>query len=269
MAQLDLRIDPPEALNYNSPMVRIFCLIRALLFPVILIPTTMFLATIVIFMVIVRLPQKWADFIVRQIWCRLILILAGVRVIIEGQDCVPKSDGYLYLFSHSSHFDIPVLFSRSPRPFAFGAKIELFSIPFFGPAMKAVGTLPIARDDKAKVIEVYKNAERRVANGEAFALAPEGGRRKTKELAPFKTGPFIFAINAKMPLVPVLIYGADKVLPKKSLLINAQNWRTEIVLKYLPMTSVKGESTQTAKALRDRVREQMVAAYEDLEKRYS
>ena len=127
---------------------------------------------------------------------------------------MPEKEGFLYTFTHSSQFDILVMYGYSPRSFRFGAKAELMKIPIFGHAVRMAGTLPIARGELSKVIEVYRQAEKRVANGEAFALAPEGGRRKTKDIGNFKTGPFIFAINAKMPIVPLVMYGVDEVLAK-------------------------------------------------------
>src|SRR5690606_17085370 len=102
----------------------------------------------------------------------------------------------------------------------FGAKIELFKIPFFGRAMRAVGTLPIARENRAGVFKIYKEAERQFSRDVIFVLAPEGTRQKEPRIGRFKKGPFIFAINARVPIIPAVLRGAHEVLPKKSLLVN-------------------------------------------------
>ncbi len=68
--------------------------------------------------------------------------------------------------------------------------------------MELCGVLPIDRGNRNKVMKVYENAIARVNRGEAFALAPEGTRQKQVELGRFKRGPFEFAINAQMDIVP-------------------------------------------------------------------
>jgi len=168
------------------------------------------------------------------LWGRILGALVFVNVKVEGLENVPTEEGCLYLFSHSSFYDIPVLYGWCPKPFRFGSKEEVFNVPIFGWAMRAVGTLVIARRDREKVIEVYKKAEQRVKNGEAFALAPEGGRRKTNELLPFKSGPFIFATNCKMKVVPTLIQGAEVIMPNGSFFPGLLRWIHPVHLKFLP-----------------------------------
>jgi len=247
-------------------MVRTLSYLRALILPAFIIAETLFLSFFLFIGLLFGAGTGYADLIVRTLWSRSFLKMAGVSVEIQGAENIPANNGFLYLFSHSSLYDIPVLYGYAPKTFRFGAKIELFSIPVFGWAMNAVGTLKIARDNRAEVFEVYRQAEERVAKGEAFALSPEGGRRQTKELAPFKTGPFIFAINAKMPVVPVLIYGAEEVLPNGSLLLNKDRWRSKVILKFLQPHSIEGYTTDTAKVLKEKVRVQMVSDYEELRK---
>ena len=208
-----------------------------------------------------RFPNALIHWLMHDLWSRGLLWCTGVKVKTELEENVPKQGGFLYLFTHSSHFDIPALFTHSPRDFRFGAKAELFDIPFFGRAMVLTGTLPIARGEREKVIEVYRQAEERVKKGEAFALAPEGGRRKTKEIAPFKSGPFIFAINCKMPLVPVVITGAEQVMKKGSYLINYGQWHSQVKLRFLPPVQTDGLKPEDAKVLKETVREDVVAHY--------
>ena len=187
---------------------------------------------------------------------------------VEGLENVPKDRGFLYLFTHSSHMDVPILFVASPKSFRFGAKSSLFKIPIFGYAIRLSGTLPITREDRTKVMEVYREAEELVAKGEAFALAPEGGRRTTDEILEFKSGPFIFAINAKMPLVPVVLSGVDRCLPKKSLLINKDKWTRQVGVKFLPAIETKDIPLEDVKKLRAQVREKMVTEFENMKPRF-
>ncbi len=208
------------------------------------------------------------DLFIGPIWCGLMVRLGGIVPVVEGIENVPKDRGFLYLFTHSSHMDIPVLFSQSPKSFRFGSKASLFKIPIFGYAIKLSGTLPITREDRKKVMKVYEEAEARVAKGEAFALAPEGGRRVGDEIKDFKSGPFIFAINAKMPLVPVVLCGVDRALPKGTILLNKDRWKRKIGIRFLPAIETAGVPLEDMKKLKIEVREKMISAFEEMKTTY-
>lgn len=219
-------------------------------------------------MILLKMPRRFADFVIGPLWCGLMVKFSGIHPVVEGIENVPKEKGFLYLFTHSSHMDIPLLFVVSPKSFRFGAKDSLFKIPIFGWAITLSGTLRITREDRAKVMEVYRETEARVARGEAFALAPEGTRREGTEIMPFKSGPFIFAINAKMPVVPVVFCGVDNVLPKSSLLPNKDKWSRKVGVKFLPAIETKDIPIEDMKKLKEEVRQMMVTEYEKMRPLY-
>lgn len=229
---------------------------------------TLMCSFIVIPMLIFRFPRAIVDLVIGPLWCGLMVWVSGVRPVVEGVENVPKESGFLYLFTHSSHMDIPILFVSSPKSFRFGAKASLFKIPFFGKAMALAGTLPIERGDRKKVFEVYRQAEERVARGEAFALAPEGGRRVGDEIKDFKSGPFMFAINARMPIVPVVMCGVDRVVPKGSIVVNPNHWTTKVGVRFLPAVETKDIPIEDMKKLKEAVRQDVVRNFEEMKKAY-
>jgi 1-acyl-sn-glycerol-3-phosphate acyltransferase len=165
-------------------------------------------------------------------WGRLGLRVFGVKLEIKGTENIPQGS-CLFLFNHSSFFDIFALVAAYPD-MRFGAKSELFKVPLFGTAMRRFGVLPIARAKKEEVFKVYEEATVRVKRGEKFSLAPEGGRNFDGQLLPFKAGPFIFAIKAGMPIVPSVVLGAHEVMGKGALLPNWDQWSRTITVVYLP-----------------------------------
>ena len=189
-------------------------------------------------------------------WSKITLWCLGAKVRVLGQDQIPKG-GCLYLFNHSSFVDIFALASCIPN-IKFGAKIELFSIPIFSQAMKAGGALPIPRQDRSKAIEILKDAEERARAGEQFALAPEGGRSAGGELMPFKSGPFIFAIESHIPVVPVVIRRASDVWPKGALFPGASRLNYEIDVEILKPVATEGLSLADKQYLSDQVRKSMI-----------
>lgn len=204
--------------------------------------------------------QDW----VRYLWGAGVLWLFGIRVRAEGQDAFPEREGCLLLFNHQSLFDIPVLCVAIQRRFQFGAKAELFKIPIFGPGIRAMGTLPIARDDRAGTLKAYKESEALVAQGFSFALAPEGTRQERPAIGPFKAGPFIFAIGAQAPVVLAAIRGAHEVLPKGALLPNVGRWTRTVHVRVTAPISTKGMTNDDLGALIDRARASMIEAFEGL-----
>ncbi len=141
----------------------------------------------------------------------------GVKIRVDYSLCGQAEnlfkDGGIVLFNHKSFFDVFALTGAFPF-LRFGAKAELFKIPVFGYSMKRMGVIPIFREEKEKTIQVYRETVERIKKGEIIALAPEGKRVPDMTLGNFKSGPFLFALQAQVPLIPLCVFGAQDVLPK-------------------------------------------------------
>jgi 1-acyl-sn-glycerol-3-phosphate acyltransferase len=194
-------------------------------------------------------------------WGGLLLRLYGIDVRLAGIENFPPGTAGLLLFNHQSLFDIPVLYGTLRRTVRFGAKIELFKVPLFGQAMRAMGTLPIARANRAETMETYRHAEAMFAKGFSYALAPEGTRQDEPAIGRFKAGPFIFAIGAQAPIIPAVIKGAHEVLPKNRLMPNIGARRRTVDLLLLPPIPTRGLGVEDVGPLMERVRSAMVDAY--------
>jgi 1-acyl-sn-glycerol-3-phosphate acyltransferase len=188
-------------------------------------------------------------------WASFCCWMSGVSVEIVGAENIPNKP-CLFLFNHSSFFDVFAL-AGYIRGIRFGAKAELFKIPVFGQAIKILGTLPIARANRQEVYKIYEEAKSRFEHGEMFALSPEGGRFHGIELAPFKAGPFVFAMSAQVPIVPIVIIGAYEALPKKQILFNKDSWTTKIQLHVLKPIETKDFNSETRSDLQKIVYERM------------
>ena len=245
-------------------MASFFSYLRAVVLLPLFVVHTLFCSIYIIFCAAVFRNRYLNHWNAKYVWSWPIVFLSGIQLEVECSRLTSKG-GCLFLFNHSSYLDIPVLFCAAPLPFSFGAKIELFSIPFFGQAMKMVGVLPIARNNRSQAIRTYQKAEQRVANGECFALAPEGGRnREADALGDFKSGPFIFARNAKMPLVPVLMAGLKEVMPAGSLIIGGGRWRHKVKVRTLDMIPYEEIPSDDIKSFKKELRDRMNSVYMEL-----
>ncbi|MGZ3770129.1 MAG: lysophospholipid acyltransferase family protein [Bdellovibrio sp.] len=215
---------------------------------------TLLCATAVILINLTIRNRRLEDIVV-VFWTRNVCRMFGVKVVVKGLENRPPG-GFLYVFNHTSFFDIFAM-NGWLGSFRFGAKIELFKIPVFGPAMRRAGILPIARSHREEVFKVYQAAEARIKAGERFALAPEGTRQETEKLGPFKSGPFIFAINAKAPIVPVIVKGAAAILPKGHFIPNWGVWSRTVTLEVLPSISTEGYTLERRPELQETVKKIM------------
>lgn len=229
-----------------------FIFLRSLVSVLVLFPAwTTFLSLLTIVNTLTFAHRGFNDLMI-SMWSHGTCWFFGVKIRSEGLGNLPPG-GFLLLFNHRSYFDIFVIQALLPG-IRFGAKQELFRIPIFGAAMRRSGALPIARGNVEEVRAVYEGAVPRLRAGERFALSPEGGRNTSADpLRPFKSGPFIFALSAGAPIVPVLVYGAEDVWPKGAIVPQTKKWRTEIVVRFLPAIEVKGYGLDGRRALKDKV----------------
>lgn len=163
---------------------------------------------------------NYLQYLCAKAWSKLILLTAGVKVHIKGTENISFGRAYVLMSNHQSHFDVFSLFSRIPLRIYFLAKKELMRIPVFGWAMYLMGHVTIDRSDRAEAFKSIDRAAEKVKSGSNVMVFPEGTRSPTGELLPFKKGGFILAIKGGIPILPIGIYGSNKILPKGSLKIS-------------------------------------------------
>ncbi len=138
----------------------------------------------------------------------LIHILARVlwRTNAVGAQNVPRSGPLIIACNHISFLDPPVMGSFAPRQISYMAKKELFEIPVFGAAIRAVGAYPVDREGSAAA--AIKRSVEVLRRGGCIGIFPEGGRNKdgVKEA---RQGVALLASLGKAPVVPAAIIGSE------------------------------------------------------------
>ncbi len=150
-------------------------------------------------------------------WARIILAATGVTVTAEGLDRVDRSRSYVFVANHTSLVDIWALLVAVPNSFRFLAKRELQRVPILGRAMKSAGNIFIDRNNLTSSFGSYDTAAAQLERGLSAMVFAEGTRSLDGRLLPFKKGPFVLAIRAGVPIVPVRIRGAFERTPKGAL----------------------------------------------------
>lgn len=156
-------------------------------------------------------PRAWARLLMRGILC---------RVRLKGGENLEPEQSYVFAGNHASALDIPALQSVMPKNFRWMAKKELFSIPLFGPALKAVGNIPVDRSDSRQAMRGLILAAQRVRDGASVVIFPEGTRSEDGQLLPFKSGGFLLAIKSGRPVVPFYLHGTRQAMANDRFLLD-------------------------------------------------
>jgi 1-acyl-sn-glycerol-3-phosphate acyltransferase len=154
-------------------------------------------------------------------WSRMIARTALLDVRVRGAEHLRDGESYVFLSTHQSWMDIPVMLGYLPRQLRIAAKREVFLIPFLGWHMRRSGQIPINRGSTAESIESLRRAARLLGGGVSAFLFPEGTRTRDGSLQPLKKGGFRLALESGLPVVPVTIKGTRAAMPRGSMVLRA------------------------------------------------
>ncbi len=137
-----------------------------------------------------------------------------------------------------------------PPETRFVAKKELFSAPIVGTFMTKMGYLSVDRTNLPRGLEDTVEIESALKNGNSVLIFPEGTFGYAAGLRPFRLGAFKIAAEASVPVVPVAIRGARKMLRDGSWLMRPNRIRVTVCDPVMPT----GNDWQDITSLRQTVR---------------
>lgn len=141
--------------------------------------------------------------------------LIGLRLKVKGEENLWRQRPAVFVFNHQSKADVIIMASLLRRDVAGVGKKEIRDMPIIGRVMEAGGVVMIDRKNTANAIEAMQPlVDAMQKDGKSVVLAPEGTRTITPRLNPFKKGAFHLAMQAGVPIVPVVIRNAGDVAPK-------------------------------------------------------
>lgn len=150
----------------------------------------------------------------------LALAAAGVKLDVIGEEYLWSDRPAVFLFNHQSQLDMLLLGALLRRDFTAVAKKELEHDPIFAPIGYLADIAYVDRSNSAKAREALKPAIEALKNGRSIAVAPEGTRSPTPRLLPFKKGAFHMAMQAGVPVVPIVLRNAGDIMRPHSLVIS-------------------------------------------------
>lgn len=181
-------------------------------------------------------------------WSRLILVTTGVRVDVRQRGTLAPEASYIFASNHQSIYDIPIIFASMPRQLRIVAKASLGRFPFLGWHLRWTGHLLVDRERPGPAI--LKKMAHLVHDGASLIVFPEGTRSPDGQVAPFKGGLFLLAIESGLPIVPVSVAHSRHVMLKGRLM----TCPGDVTLTVHQPIPTSGLSRSDARALADQVR---------------
>ena len=155
------------------------------------------------------LPLRFA----RKYWGPGMLRLAGADLRVQGSPDALAGGPAIYVMNHQSTLDIPAAFTVLPVDLRFIAKHTLRKVPFLGWYMSWTGMVFVDRSNSTQAVGSLNAAAERVRGGISLLAYPEGTRSRDGRILPFKKGPFVLALQAGVPVVPIAIEGSMRCMP--------------------------------------------------------
>lgn len=145
--------------------------------------------------------------------------LAGIRTRVAGREHLPRGQAVVFCSNHQSNIDPPILFQVLHPRLHVLFKRELVGLPLLGKVFLIGGFVPIDRGSREHSMAAIDQAAQSLMDGHSFLTFPEGTRSRTGAMLPFKRGPFLMALKAQVPVVPVAIQGGTASMRKGSWIV--------------------------------------------------
>ena len=178
----------------------------------------------------------------------------GVRVRVRGLEHIPPGV-CLFVANHTSSADAPAVVGAIPRRIAVILKESLFKWPIVGQVFLSAHFIPVNRTAHDSAVAAVEKATEALRAGQSFLIYPEGTRSPDGRLQRFKKGAVMMAINAGVPIVPMVCSGAHRIMEKRSLVIHPG----EIVVEFLEPIESSGYSLEERDVLNEKIWEAMAA----------
>ena len=187
--------------------------------------------------------------------------ILGIKIELRNEHLLNEHRPCVFISNHQDNLDIFAgAMALPPRTVSIGKK-DILYIPFFGLYYWLSGNILINRSNKRKAFATMDIAADTIKKKNISVwIMPEGTRSRGRGLLPFKKGPFITAIKAGVPIVPVawnnyIIQG-----------VNLNKWHAgTIIMEVLPPISTVGYKIEDAGILKDKAYDIMSAAIAKLD----
>ncbi|ORV50305.1 acyltransferase [Mycolicibacter engbaekii] len=160
--------------------------------------------------------------------------IAGARIDYLGLENIPARGGAVVAINHTGYVDfLPAGLAAyyRDRRMRFMIKAEMQQVPVVNYLIRHTRTIPVDRSDGA---DAYRHAVAALRSGELVGVYPEATISRSFELKRFKSGAARMALEAQVPIIPLIVWGAHRLWTK-------DHPRARLVASKVPVTVRVGE----------------------------
>jgi 1-acyl-sn-glycerol-3-phosphate acyltransferase len=149
-----------------------------------------------------------------EIAAKTAMRVTGTRITYLGLEHIPATGGAVMAINHTSYIDfLPAALAACyrKRRMRFMIKAEMQDVKFVGWLIKHTKTIPV---DRRAGAGAYAVAVQQLRRGELVGVYPEATISRSFELKEFKTGAARMALEARVPIIPIIVWGAQRAWTK-------------------------------------------------------
>lgn len=202
--------------------------------------------------------RYWAGLLFRKVAVVMATLNPLWRFRVTGTLPANPRHPYVVVSNHESFVDI-LLISHLPWEMKWLSKVEMLRIPVLGWDMWLAGDVPVERGTTRSAVKAMRRCQEILRRHVPVIIFPEGTRTTTGEMLPFKDGAFRLAIDAGVPVLPLMVRGTRTALPK-------HGWRfgrADAEVRVLEPITTQGLGVRDVESLKQRVREVIARAREE------
>ncbi|WP_161925803.1 lysophospholipid acyltransferase family protein [Gordonia crocea] len=195
---------------------------------------------------------------------RTLWAVQGIKFKISGVENVPESGPGVVAINHTGYLDFTLAgipaFLQGKRKVRFMAKKEVFDNKISGPLMRGCKHIPV---DRTAGAQSYQAAVEYLKAGELVGVYPEATISRSFEIKEFKSGAARMALESGAPIIPTLIWGAQRIWTKGHPK-NLGRSKTPVAIGVAEPL----EATGSPEALTAKLHDVMVAKLDELKEQY-
>ncbi|KAH0630344.1 hypothetical protein JD844_013285 [Phrynosoma platyrhinos] len=182
----------------------------------------------------------------------------GIKVKVQGLENLPDEDSYVMVANHQGALDFSVYSQFFPPRCVPICKKEFLYMGPLGLAFWLCGYFFIDRQHRSQAITTMLHIQKTMlTNKFRIFICPEGTRNYSTSMLPFKHGAFHLAVQAQVPVVPVVISSYKSFFNKKE----KKFTKGKCIVQILPKVETQGLNAENVAELTNRVRDTMLNVF--------
>jgi 1-acyl-sn-glycerol-3-phosphate acyltransferase len=197
--------------------------------------------------------------------CRVLFGFLRVRRIVTGVEHIPDDGGAVIAMTHFGYLEFALIaytiWKHDKRRVRFLATSSAFKNPIVGGLLRRLGQIPV---DRSAGSGAYETAVAALESGSLIGVFPEAGVDASFTVRALKTGAVRLAVEASAPLIPVALWGGQRLMTREHRVKFFDRFRIPVLIEFGPGLPLNGERHDVTVALR----ESMQALVASLQARY-